>query len=124
MAFSFTDDEMGAAVLARAKAGVEVRVIFERRGSETEYSEMPRLYCAGVPVRQDGNPGTFHHKVLVIDGETVVTGSYNFTQSADESNDENALVVTNPQIAAEYLQEFERRWAEGSEPDPADISCD
>jgi phosphatidylserine/phosphatidylglycerophosphate/cardiolipin synthase-like enzyme len=124
MAFSFTDDEMGAAVLARAKAGVEVRVIFERRGSETEYSEMPRLYCAGVPVRQDGNPGTFHHKVLVIDGETVVTGSYNFTQSADESNDENALVVTNPQIAAEYLQEFERRWAEGSEPDPADIRCD
>ncbi len=124
MAFSFTHDEMGLAVLARARAGVEVRAIFETRGSETEYSEMPRLYCAGVPVRQDGNPGTFHHKVLVIDGRTVVTGSFNFTQNADESNDENVVIVTNAQIAAEYLREFERRWAEGSVPDAADMGCD
>jgi phosphatidylserine/phosphatidylglycerophosphate/cardiolipin synthase-like enzyme len=124
MAFSFTHDEMGAAVLERARAGVEVRAIFETRGSEVEYSEMPRLYCAGVPVRQDGNPGTFHHKVLVIDGQTVVTGSFNFTQNADDSNDENVLIVTNAQIAAEYLREFERRWTEGSDPDAADMSCD
>jgi len=124
MAFSFTHDGMGAAVLARAKAGVDVRAIFETRGSETEYSEMPGFYCAGIPVRQDGNPGTFHHKVLVIDGETVVTGSFNFTENADDSNDENALVVTEAQIAAEYLREFERRWVEGREPDAADMRCD
>jgi phosphatidylserine/phosphatidylglycerophosphate/cardiolipin synthase-like enzyme len=124
MAFSFTHDEMGKALLARAQAGVNVRAIFETRGSETEYSELPRLHCAGVPVRQDGNPGTFHHKVLVIDNLTVVTGSFNFSQNADESNDENVLIVTNREIAAEYLQEFERRWREAGEPDPADMDCD
>jgi len=124
MAFSFTHDDIGAAMLARAKAGVDVKGIFETRGSETEYSEMPGLYCAGVPVRQDGNPGTFHHKVFVIDDQTVVTGSFNFSSSADESNDENVIIVTNGDIAAQYLQEFERRWAEASEPDAADVKCE
>lgn len=123
MAFSFTHDEMGAAVLARAKAGVDVKGIFETRGSETEYSEMPALYCAGVPVRQDGNPATFHHKVFVIDDKIVITGSFNFSDSADKSNDENVVIVTNGDIAIQYLQEFERRWAEAAEPDATDMNC-
>jgi phosphatidylserine/phosphatidylglycerophosphate/cardiolipin synthase-like enzyme len=123
MAFSFTHEEIGAAVLARAKAGVDVKGIFETRGSETEYSELPILYCAGVPVRQDGNPGTFHHKVFVIDDKIVVTGSFNFSSNADESNDENVVIITNSDVAAQYLQEFERRWAEAAEPDAADMNC-
>lgn len=123
MAFSFTHDEIGKAMLARAKAGVDVQGIFETRGSETEYSELRALYCGGLPVRQDGNPGTFHHKVIVIDDQTVVTGSLNFSENADESNDENVVVVTNPEIAARYLEEFERRWAEGRVPDSAAMRC-
>ena len=123
MAFSFTHDGIGDAVLARADAGIDVKGIFETRASETEYSEMPVLYCAGVPVRQDGNPGTFHHKVFVIDDEMVITGSLNFSNNADESNDENVVVVTNGDIAALYLQEFERRWGEAEAPDKADMNC-
>ena len=121
MAFSFTHDEMGAAVLARAEAGVDVKGIFETRGSETEHSEMPALYCAQVDVRQDGNPGAFHHKVFIIDDQVVVTGSFNFSNSADESNDENVIIIANRDIAAQYLQEFGRRWAEATEPDAADM---
>ena len=123
MAFSFTHEGIGQAVLARAEAGVDVRGIFEKRGSETEYSEMPLLHCAGVPVRQDGNPRTFHHKVFVIDDQIVVTGSFNFSDNADESNDENVVVVAHTEVAAQYLQEFERRWAEATPPDPADVNC-
>ena len=123
MAFSFTHDELGAAVLARAKAGVDVMGIFETRGSETEFSELPKLYCAGVPVRQDGNPGTFHHKVFIIDNNIVITGSLNFSENADDSNDENVLIITNPDIAKLYLQEFERRWAEAEKPDPTAMNC-
>ena len=123
MAFSFTHEEIGATVLARAQAGIEVRGIFETRGSETEYSELPLLYCAGVPVRQDGNPRTFHHKVFVIDKETVITGSFNFSANADERNDENVIVITNRDIASRYLQEFDRRWMEANEPDAADMKC-
>ena len=123
MAFSFTQDEMGAAVLARANDGVDVKGIFETRGSETEYSEMTPLYCAGVPVRQDGNPRTFHHKVFIIDEQIVVTGSFNFSDNADSSNDENVIIITNAALASEYLLEFERRWAEASELDPTDPKC-
>jgi phosphatidylserine/phosphatidylglycerophosphate/cardiolipin synthase-like enzyme len=123
MAFAFTHDDLGAALLGRAEAGVDVKAIFETRGSETEYSEMPALYCAEVPVRQDGNPGTFHHKVIIIDDQIVVTGSLNFSSNADDSNDENVLIIANEDIAALYLQEFDRRWAEAEEPDPADMDC-
>jgi phosphatidylserine/phosphatidylglycerophosphate/cardiolipin synthase-like enzyme len=123
MAFSFTQDDMGGTILARAQNGVDVAGIFETRGSETEYSELPAMYCAGLSVRQDGNPETFHHKVLIIDGHIVVTGSFNFTSNADESNDENVVVIDNADIAAQYLEEFDRRWSEAVDLAPADITC-
>lgn len=123
MAFSFTHDGMGKAMMDRANRGVRVRGIFEVRGSQTQYSELPRFFCEGVPVRQDGNPNTFHHKVIVLDGKTVLTGSFNFSNNADRSNDENVVIIENPKIASLYLQEFERRWQEGKKPDRKKISC-
>jgi phosphatidylserine/phosphatidylglycerophosphate/cardiolipin synthase-like enzyme len=84
---------------------------------------MTALYCSGVPVRQDGNPRTFHHKVLIIDGHILVTGSFNFSNNADKSNDENVVIVDNAEIAATYLEEFDRRWLEAGDPDPADLTC-
>ena len=123
MAFSFTQDDLGAVMRERAAAGVDVKGIFEVRGSETEYAEMPPLYCAGVPVRQDGNPGTFHHKVVIIDEFVVITGSMNLSDNAADSNDENVLAVSDPAIARIYLEEFDRRWAEATDPDPADMAC-
>lgn len=123
MAFSFTHDDMGGTMLSRAQNGVDVAGIFELRGSETEYSELPAMYCAGIDVMQDGNSRTFHHKVLIIDQHIVVTGSFNFSANADESNDENVIIIDNAEIAAEYLKEFDRRWAEAQAPDPADITC-
>jgi len=123
MAFAFTHDDMGSAMLARAQSGVDVSGIFETRGSETEYSELTALYCSSIPVRQDGNSNTFHHKVIIIDGHILVTGSFNFSKNADESNDENIVIVDNADIAAAYLEEFDRRWAEAEDPDPADLTC-
>ena len=120
MAFSFTHDELGAAVFARALSGIDVAGIFETRGSETLYSELTPMYCAGVPVLQDGNPGTMHHKVMVIDAEIVITGSLNFSANANDSNDENVIIVQNEAMAAKYLQEFNRLWREARDPD---LSC-
>ncbi|MEM8642409.1 MAG: phospholipase D-like domain-containing protein [Cyanobacteria bacterium P01_G01_bin.54] len=123
MAFAFTHDALGTAIQDRFQAGVEVKGIFEVRGSETEYSELPQQFCAGMAVRQDGNPQTFHHKVFIVDNQTVVTGSFNFSDNADESNDENVVIITHRDIAAEYQKEFERRWQEATELDPAEINC-
>ena len=123
MAFSFTHDELGAAMRERAAAGVDVRGIFETFGSKTIYSEMTPLYCAGIDVRQDGNPGMFHHKVIIIDETVVVTGSLNFSNNAAESNDENILMLADAGIAGLYLEEFERRWAETRPLAAGDVDC-
>ena len=72
-------------MLERAKAGVTVTGIFETRGSETDFSDLGLLFCAGLPMRQDGNPGTFHHKVIIIDEKIVITGSLNFSDSCNPS---------------------------------------
>jgi phosphatidylserine/phosphatidylglycerophosphate/cardiolipin synthase-like enzyme len=124
MAFAYTQDDLAAAMLERAHAGVDVAGIFERTGSETEFSAMPRLYCAGVPVRQDGNPAFLHHKVIVIDQEIVITGSLNFTDNANQSNNENVMVVYNQEIARLYLAEYDARWAEALEPEPGKMYCE
>jgi len=108
MAFSFTHDDFGQAIRDRAKAGVLVQGVFETRGSDTEYSEFGRMKKDKLDVWQDGNPYTLHHKVFIIDDETVVLGSYNFSSNADEANDENVLVIHNADIAKEFVAEFNR----------------
>jgi len=123
LAFSFTDYPLAKAMIDRAAVGVDVAGVFEKTGSETEYAELRTLYCAGVPVRQDGNPSFLHHKLIIVDERYVITGSLNFSTSAETSNDENVIIVDNPEIAKLYMQEFERDWAQGSDPDPADIKC-
>ncbi len=122
MTFSFTRDDIGEALLARVEDGIIVQGVFETTGSETQFSEMPRLLCAGLDVRQDGNRGVLHHKVFIIDDQTVLTGSFNFSNNATESNDENMVIIRNADIAGLYIQEFERVQSIATRAD--DITCD
>ena len=123
MAFTFTNDDLGQAMIARKKAKVDVQGVFEATGSDTEFSEMPPLYCAKVPVRKDGNPAFLHHKVIVIDERIVITGSLNFTDNADQNNNENVIILDNPEIAKLYMQEFQKVWDAGSDPDKSKMKC-
>ncbi|MCS6836205.1 MAG: phospholipase D-like domain-containing protein [Anaerolineae bacterium] len=116
MAFSFTQEEIGAAVKEAAARGVKVEGVFERTGSETAASEMPKMFCAGLAVRQDGNPSTMHHKVFIIDDQTVITGSFNFSANAVRTNDENLLIMTDRDFARAFNEEFDRVWAQGRTP--------
>ncbi len=120
MTFSFTLDDIGQVLLAKAGTGVSVSGIFETTGSKTQFSEMTPLFCAGLPVRQDGNPFVLHHKVFIVD-DTVITGSFNYSASANNSNDENLIMITDADLAAQYLAEFDRRWAEATV--PTGLSC-
>ncbi|MEZ4866509.1 MAG: phospholipase D-like domain-containing protein [Caldilineaceae bacterium] len=115
MIFSFTNEEVGEAMLGRADAGVSLRGIFETTGSDTKDSYYGVMKGAGLPnvtVRLDGNPQIMHHKVIIVDRQTVIFGSFNFSASANRNNDENIVVVTDPTFAGYFVQEFERRWAE------------
>jgi phosphatidylserine/phosphatidylglycerophosphate/cardiolipin synthase-like enzyme len=116
LAFSFTDDRLGEAVKQQAKADRLVQGVFEDRGSDTVYSEYGMMRRARPPldVVTDGNPYIMHQKVFIVDEETVALGSYNFTESADKSNDENLLIVHDPDVAAQFLEEFERIYRQGA----------
>ncbi len=108
MAFSFTEDSMGQALLAAAQTGVNVQGVFERTGSTTDFSELKPLFCAGLDVRQDNYGGIMHHKVLIIDSQIVIAGSFNFSNNAVQSNDENLVIIKDADLAAQYLAEFAR----------------
>ncbi len=116
MAFAYTDFDLAKAMMDRAAGGVEVAGIFESRSANTEASECPTLLDFGLDVRLDSNPRTFHHKVVIIDGAIVATGSFNFSTNAAESNDENLLIIHSPAVASLYEAEFNRRMAEAKVP--------
>ncbi len=121
MAFSFTLDDIAGVMQQKAQQGVVINGIFETTGSETRTSELTPLLCSGLAMRQDGNPFVMHHKVFIIDDKTVVTGSFNFSTGARDSNDENLLIITDPDLALQYVEEFNRRWAESKQ--PTKITC-
>ena len=123
LAFSFTDYPLAQAMIDRAKVGVDVRGVFETFGSNGTRSELRTFWCAGLPVRQDGNGSFLHHKVIVIDNSIVVTGSLNFSSSADEDNEENVIILDNPEIAALYLQEFDKLWDQANEVETGAFTC-
>lgn len=109
LAFSFTSDPIAAALVARSEAGVVVAGVFEESQVVSNIgSEYKNLLKEGIDVRLDSNQRNMHHKVLIIDAETVVIGSYNFSQSAAARNDENTLILYDPQTADQFMQEFRR----------------
>jgi phosphatidylserine/phosphatidylglycerophosphate/cardiolipin synthase-like enzyme len=109
MAFSFTADEIGDAVRIRARDGVVVAGVMETEQVNSNVgTEFDPFKQAGLDVLRDANEGLMHHKVMIIDENTVVLGSYNFTNSAETRNDETLIVVYNEQIAAQFLAEFQR----------------
>ena len=121
MAFSFTLADVGEAMLTQHDNGILVQGVVESVGSLR--GQLPILACAGGAVRLDGNPDILHHKVIIIDRQIVITGSFNFSANARDSNNENLLILHNPVLAAAYLEEFESRFAEGFVPSPDDLEC-
>lgn len=124
MTFSFTLDEVGLALLERAEDGVVVEGVFETTGSRTAFSELPRLLCAGLPILQDGSTRSIlHHKVFIIDDDTVLTGSFNISANATEDNDENMVIIRDVDLAAQFIAEFERVQSQATVPPAQEITC-
>ena len=109
LAFSFTSNELGAIVREKAAAGLTVAgVMDEEQISSNQGTEYDPFKQADLDVRIDGNAGQMHHKVFIVDEKIVVIGSYNFSQSAEERNDENTIIVYNEMIAEQFMLEFLR----------------
>ena len=110
-AYSFTNADIAKALLDASKRGVEVKVVLDKSQETEKYTSATFLANAGVPVRIDDDFAIAHNKIMILDEETVITGSFNFTKAAEERNAENVLVIRgNKDLAKLYLQNWQWRW--------------
>jgi phosphatidylserine/phosphatidylglycerophosphate/cardiolipin synthase-like enzyme len=110
-AYSFTSKAIAEALLAAGKRGVEVLVILDKSQRTERYSGLTFLRNAGIEVRIDERVAIAHNKVIIVDDDTVVTGSFNFTKSAQTRNAENVLVIRgDAPLARRYTANFLSRW--------------
>ena len=105
-AYSFTSAPIAKALVDAHKRGVSVSVVLDRSQRGEKYTSATFLLNAGVPCAIDARHAIAHNKCMVIDGETVITGSFNFTKAAEESNAENLLVLKDAALAKKYAENW------------------
>ena len=86
------------------KRGVKVEVILDKSQKTDQYSSATFFYNAGIPVKIDSQHAITHNKVMIIDGETVITGSFNFTKAAEENNAETLLIIHDKKLSERYIK--------------------
>lgn len=108
--FTFTDWDIRDAVIAAHNRGVAVRAIVDASAAEGEFSVHQELRNAGISVKVENWPGKEHTKALAADGEVVVLGSQNWTNSGNNDSDENTLYIKNAPLAEAFEADFETKW--------------
>lgn len=119
---TLTHNDLSNALINRHNSGERVAALIENIGDQG--SDFTTLQNAGVDARQYTPTFDLHHKYGIIDANTpnsdptVVTGSHNWSYSAEQVNDENTLIIHNANIANWFLQEFSKRYCEVSTQNP------
>ena len=109
-AYGFTSGEIAKALINAHHRGVKVKVLLDKSNIGAKYSKMRDLRKADIEVLIDEVSGIAHNKIIIIDGSAVITGSFNFTTSADIRNTENVIIVQNKPLAQKYLQNWHARY--------------
>lgn len=107
MVFAFTCQDTAQALAARMAEGVKVRGLIEARNAGSKHSQHRFLEKHGAEIHLDKNTFNMHHKVMILDKKTVITGSYNFSKNADTQNDENVVIIHDPATAEAYMKEMD-----------------
>ena len=110
-AYSFTSSKIAKALIRAKDRGVDVRVILDGGVTSHQYSPADFFANSGVDVKLDYAHALAHNKVMIIDGETVITGSFNFTKAAETKNAENVLVIRDKDLAARYAENWRKHEA-------------
>jgi len=109
-AYYFTSAPIGKALIDAHKRGIRVEVILDRSQvkPDGQYCPAKFFFDAGIPVYIDSAHQIAHNKIMIIDRATVITGSFNFTRTAEEKNAENLLVIPSKELAAKYLENWQK----------------
>lgn len=101
-AYSFTSTPIAQALVEAHARGVSIQIILDDSQRSEKYTSATFCSNAGIPTYIDAKHGIAHNKIIIIDGDVVLTGSFNFSKAAEESNAENLVVIRNPRIALLY----------------------
>jgi|SRR5579872_6623888 len=110
-AYNFTEPRIIKALIDAHVRGVEVTVILDKLAPRQRGEGADLVRAAGIATYIDRLPKIAHNKVMVIDGEFVVTGSFNFSTNANCCNAENLLIIDSPELATAYATNFQHRRA-------------
>ena len=105
-AYGFTSRPIEQALIAAHKRGVDVQIILDRSNRAQKWSGLRLVEAAEIPTAIDAAHAIAHNKVMVIDNTVTMTGSFNFTTSAQAKNAENLLIIRDAELAQKYTQNF------------------
>ncbi|MEJ1241065.1 phospholipase D-like domain-containing protein [Chryseolinea sp. T2] len=108
--FTISDDIITESLIAAHRRGVTIRLITDNEKSFDKGSDIAQLAREGIELRMDTSPNHMHHKFMVVDKHSVLTGSYNWTRGAARFNHENIIVTKDPGTVRAFTHEFEKLW--------------
>lgn len=110
--FTISDDSITKSLLAAHRRKVQIKVITDNDKSLDQGSDIDQLARAGIPVKMDITSNHMHHKFMIADLHTLITGSYNWTLSAARYNHENILLTREANVIKSFASEFDKLWSE------------
>ena len=110
MAYGFTALPLSDALIRAHRRGVKVELIQDEKSSQNNRDAINQLIDSGIDVRSDGKHAIQHNKVMLIDDNIVITGSYNFTNSAEKRNAENIMIIKSDYAAKRYSDNWSIHW--------------
>jgi len=105
-AYSFTADNIAAALIAAKSSGVKIVVIADKETTGNPSSVIKLLHKNDIDIYIDSKHAIAHNKIMIIDGKTVLTGSYNFSKAASKHNAENSLTIVDSKLAELYMENW------------------
>jgi len=108
--FTLSDDKIADAITTMHKKGIKTRIITDDEKIMDKGSDIFKLKYRGIPVKIDSIRSLMHHKFAIVDSHKIITGSYNWTRTGSEVNNENIVITDNDTIVQAFIKEFERLW--------------
>jgi phosphatidylserine/phosphatidylglycerophosphate/cardiolipin synthase-like enzyme len=105
-AYSLTSPPIAKALLDAHRYGVKIEILLDKSQKTNRLSSADVLAGAGIPTKMDGAHAAARNEVIVIDAETVITGSFPFTQAAEEQQAANLLIIRNRAVAETYIKNY------------------
>ena len=111
--YYLTSREIAQELVKAKDRNVKVRIVLDKDQETSKYSKSRYLIKRGFDVKYDTGPGLMHNKFAIIDNKVLITGSFNWTPTADQKNEENLLIMTDKELIKKYAERFEYLWKMG-----------